>query len=152
MPIFINQVNLKLEFYAEIAEILYYRYEFTVTYNPKYIEDIPYALSMTDYVIEDVQKYLNRNSPQVGYAYNYVVEFQKNGYPHIHGTMFSVSRLSPSSLGNFEKLLGRKYGKSAIYATGHIDKIHHNDHFQGTWQQYIEKEQTPLYFISQFNY
>lgn len=118
----------------------YYIHEFTVTYNPKFIYDIPYALSMTDYVIMDIQKLLDRNANDRDYIYNYTIEYQKNGYPHIHGTFCTPNLLGVTTLFNFEKKLTRQFGKTMIWATGHINKQHHNDHFTGTWQQYLEKD------------
>jgi hypothetical protein len=137
------------EYFVNPMDNQWYRHEITITYNPKYIYDIPYAESMTEHVIQDIQRHIIRQSTSE-FLYNYVVEYQKNGYPHIHATTFTTHLVSPSALGNFEKLLSRKYGKSAIYATGQKDKIHHNDHFDGTWQEYIHKEKIPRYFISEF--
>jgi len=153
MPHFLQQCTkeeLQIFMWDTVNEttLQHFRYEFTVTYNPKYIESIDYANSLTTYVQDDIERYMHRNTTQYDYAFNYVVEYQKNGYPHLHGTMFSLFRFTPQSLNNLEKSLGRKYGKSAVYSTGHIDKIHTNDHFTGTWSEYIEKEQVPRHFIS----
>lgn len=106
---------------------------------------------MTPYVQEDIHKFLLRNS-SFGFLFNYVVEYQSNGYPHLHGTMFTYERIKPQSLLNLEQCLKRKYGKSMIYSTGKNDKVHTNDHFTGTWQQYIHKEQQPKYFGGVFNF
>jgi len=144
MPHFINNVNQE-EFYSELEDV--YRYEITVTYNPKYIDTIEYAETMTDYVHHDLQRFLQRQSTVCDYKYNYVVEHHENGYPHIHGTLYSYLRIKPESLFNLEKSLQRKYGRSSIWATDKTDKIHHNDHFTGTWQEYLHKEGEPKYYL-----
>lgn len=151
MPFFIQQVT-KDDLNIFIEDINPFRYEFTITYNPKYIESIEYALTMTPFIYEDLVRFCNRNQAQGDYAFNYVVEYQSNGYPHIHGTLFVGKRFTPQSVNNLEKAFIRKYGRSDIYSTGQVDKFHKNDHFEGTWQQYIEKEQTPIYFYSEFRY
>lgn len=130
------------------ARLPYFRYEFTVTYNPKWIESVDYAESLTDYVIDDIRRFLRRNCDSNSNLYNYVVEYQKNGMPHIHGTIFNEHRFKSQTLENLEKSLQRKYGKTMIYSTGHIDKIHKNDHFNGSWQEYLSKEATPIFHIN----
>lgn len=123
-----------------------FRYEFTITYNPKYVYSAEYALSMTDYVMKDVYDFCRRRSKRFrgdtydSFYFNYCVEFQKNGYPHIHGTMFTGDHIPPQALANFESKMYRKYGRTDVYATGKVDKMHKNDHFDGTWQEYIRKE------------
>lgn len=130
----------------------YYRYEFTVTYNPKFIYSKEYAETMTHYVIKDVYDMAKRNSKVKRkqeynpFFFNYVVEYMKNGYPHIHGTLFTYLHLMPQTLANWESKFYRKYGKTEIWATGLEDRIHKNDHFNGTWQQYLCKEGIPRYY------
>lgn len=130
----------------------YYRYEFTVTYNPRFIYSIEYAESMTHYVIKDIFDMAKRNSKikrensYNPFFFNYVVEHHENGYPHIHGTLFTYLHLMPQTLANWESKFYRKYGKTQVWATGLVDKVHKNDHFQGTWQEYLRKDNIPRYF------
>lgn len=123
-----------------------FRHEFTITYNPKFIYDIDYADSMTDFVIKDIVSLGKRVSTDKRsgvsnkFYFNYVVERHENGWPHIHGTLFTLDRIKPQTLANWEASFGRKYGRTAVWATGLQDKIHKNDHFEGTWQNYLHKE------------
>lgn len=126
-----------------------YRHEFTVTYNPKFIYDIAYAESMTHHVIMDIFKWtlrqvkVFRKEQWDSFLFNYVVEYQSNGYPHIHGTILTNDVIKPIALANLESLMKRKYGRTEVYATGNRDRVHKNDHFEGTWQQYLCKEGVP---------
>jgi len=136
-----------------------YNYEFTVTYNPQRIHSIDYAKTLTHHVITDVVRFTSRASkPKKGtrvydnidsYYFNYVVEYTKTGWPHIHGTMSTPNVIPPISQDNFEKMCGRKYGKTMLWATGHQDRVHYDNdgECKGTWQEYIKKEGVPKYFL-----
>lgn len=122
----------------------YYRYEITVTMNHKHIHSADYGETLIPHIVNDVFKAGLRMSHHKGwyddFAFNVVKEYQKNGWPHIHGTILTQHPVAPSKLKNTENLMYRKYGKTDIYATGKIDKWHTNDHFEGPWQEYLTKE------------
>lgn len=142
----------KEQFLSQLYVNQPYRYEFTVTYNPKFIDDIEYANTMTDFVIKDVFKLARRHSKVKDMNMHntfwlaYVVEEQSNGYPHIHGLLATTTRIRPSTLFNWEQSFYRKYGRTQVYSTGVIDKQHKNDHFEGTWMEYLEKEKKVNYY------
>ena len=76
---------------------------------------------------------------------NYVKEYQENGNPHLHGTIMTQERITPSLQGSWEQMLKRWYGKSEIWYTGSGNKYHKNDHFEGSWQQYLKKDNPENY-------
>lgn len=131
-----------------------YRHEFTVTYSPRYIPDKEYAHTLTTHVIDDIFHWCIRNNKvQRCRDYNeftfcYVVELQKNGWPHIHGTFCTQHPMRPVSVRNLESSLIRKYGKTDIYATGKVDYYHKEkpDWEGGPWSEYIKKEGKVKYF------
>ena len=138
-----------------------FRLEFTCTFDQRMIYSIDYAMTVIPYVMQDIHKFTMRNSKTRkindqffrfdDYGYNYCIEYQKNGYPHIHGTIFLKKQLKLGSHHNFEAVMRRKYGRAQLWATGKEDRVHNNDHFNGTWQEYIKKESKVSNYIVKFN-
>jgi len=130
-------------FYPYIED--FYRIEFTVTYKSRYMPGIEYANSLNNDVMIRIINFVEANiEGEWGYV-NYVVENQQNGYPHLHGTIFTENIIRPNSVHNLEKALYRLYGSSQLYCTGKRDYHHKNDHFEGGWQDYLHKEKIPVY-------
>lgn len=122
------------------------RYEFTITFNPKWYCSPHDALDECPNVIKAIATKAMHFVAQNDHVYlNYVIEYQKNGMPHIHGTLMTETRLTNVSMHNWEQFLNRYYGKSQIWYTGCQNKLHKNDHFEGNWQQYLVKEQPDKY-------
>lgn len=146
------------DFAFEIASHDLYRYEFTVTFNPKFIFSIDYAHTMLPEVIHDIFQLGCRVSKKKrsdytnSFLFNYTVEYHKNGYPHIHGTLLLQDPLQPVTCQNWQSKFYRKYGKTDVWATGQTDKIHKNDHFEGPWSQYLKKEGQVTYYRYDQNY
>lgn len=140
----------EIEDFTKATKDSFFRYEITVTLNPKYIHSNDYAETMVPHIVNDVFKAGLRMSQHKGwysdFEFNVVKEYQKNGMPHIHGTILTESPILPTKLMNTEQLFKRKYGKTVIWATGHRDHHHINDHFDGTWQEYLRKDDIPKYY------
>jgi len=123
-----------------------HRYELTITFNPKWFSDIldmeKTYLDVIDKIIIKAHSTLELN----GLCYfNYVKEYQSNGFPHMHGTLMFFNRLANSRLTNWEQFFQRLYGKTQIWYTGDKDKIHKNDHFEGPWSKYLLKDNPENY-------
>lgn len=144
----LNRV-VKEEFYGNYIGDHLYRIEFTVTYNPRYMPDIAYADSLNVEVVSRIINFVEQNQQCEGDGafLNYVIERHQNGFPHIHGTIFTENIIRPSSVHNLEKSLYRMYGATQVYCTGKFDKWHKNDHFEGNWQDYLHKEGIPIYIF-----
>lgn len=145
------QISDDKDYYKQIEYM--YKHEFTVTYNRKRIWDIPYAYTMTDFIIQDIESALSRykkreikkGAGEPCTVYNYVVEHHQDGWPHVHGTYYT-SHIQPSvHTSNLEALLSRKYGFSDIYCTGLIDKFHPKSGLK--WSEYIKKEGVVKYYF-----
>lgn len=122
------------------------RYEFTTTFNPKWYCSPQDAADEVPRVIKAIATKAMHFIGQNDHIYlNYVVEYQKNGMPHVHGTLMTEARLTNVSMHNWEQFLNRYYGKSQIWFTGSGNKFHKNDHFEGSWQQYLIKDNPENY-------
>jgi len=123
-----------------------HRYEFTITFNPKFYCDIADMEEQCNHVFTKIAikiyTYLNMNEKAY---FNIVKEYQTNGAPHLHGTFLFNRRMQNSNITNWEQFFTRLYGKSAIYYTGIHNKEHKNDHFKGTWQNYLLKDNPENY-------
>lgn len=123
-----------------------HRYELTITFNPKFYCNIPDMEVECETIYEKIMikifSFLNMD--EMAY-FNIVKEYQKNGAPHIHGTFLFNKRMMNPTLTNWEQFFTRLYGKSTIYYTGKYDKIHKNDHFNGTWTNYLKKDNPENY-------
>lgn len=123
-----------------------HRYEFTITFNPKFycdIADMEDQILLVDEKIR-IKIFSFLNMQEIAY-YNIVKEYQQNGAPHLHGTFLFNKRMTNTNLTNWEQFFTRIYGKSAIYYTGIKNKIHKNDHYNGSWQNYLLKDNPENY-------
>lgn len=124
-----------------------HRYEITITFNPKWYSS---NQDMLDHIPEILKQLRIKScSPLSNFShcyFNYVTEYQKNGAPHVHATLIYDQRLNISHLTNWEQFFKRLYGKTSIFYTGKYDKIHTNDHYVGTWSNYLKKDNPENYF------
>lgn len=116
----------------------YNHYEVTVTMNPKFYT-LEKATRYMKSIASDVMSDFLRLSSGIGFV-QYCVEYQENGMPHIHFNIIIETDIEAISLNNLKSKYTRSYGKTKIYYTGNEDKLHHNDHYHGTWSNYLNKE------------
>lgn len=117
-----------------------YYYEFTVTYAQAFWS-LPTAMRSVPQVIADVLKpaiRTIRDDPIRRLQLNYGIEYQENGYPHIHGHLLTMWELTPDIQKNILQRLCRRFGKSQWYQTGQEDKFHEVSGM--FWSQYIKKD------------
>lgn len=123
-----------------------HRYEITITFNPKWFSNIKdmeiHCKTIIEQLIIKCHSALQMNCSMY---INYVIEYQSNGHPHIHATLMFDTRLVNSRLTNWEQFFQRLYGKTQIWYTGSVDKIHRNDHFTGPWSKYLLKDNPENY-------
>lgn len=135
-----------LEQEAVFMDSIHHKYEITITFNPKFYFDNQdmenHFESIHDRLKIKCYSQLNKNGECY---YNSVKEYQTNGAPHFHGTVLLPSRMANSTITNWEQFFKREYGKTTIYYTGLNNKVHNNDHFNGTWYEYLFKDNPENY-------
>lgn len=115
-----------------------WRYECTVTFDPKYYP-LSLACSRVSHVVGDIVRYMIKEAKPKCWI-DYGVEYHKNHYPHIHFHLHSVGPLDPEHLKTLVARLCKRYGRTQLYQTGHEDYEHDKDGTLIRWSEYIKKE------------
>lgn len=110
----------------------YHRYEYTITFDPRYYTKHSMLWKITS-VIEEIAKAYKSNDH---YYLSYVVEYHKNGSPHIHISVLCAEQILETKHMNLDKKLYRIYGKCMSYYTGLIEY----DHDGRSWGTYLLKD------------
>lgn len=115
-----------------------WRYELTVTYDPKYYP-LSLALTRVSHVVGDVVRFMIKEAKPRCWI-DYGVEYHRNSYPHIHFHLHSVAPLEPEKTKILVARLCKRYGRTQFYQTGHNDFEHEKDGVKVLWSDYIKKE------------
>lgn len=118
-----------------------YYYEVTVTFDQKYWS-LNNSLNSIPQIVADILKPIVKSNFYQKFQIAYVVEYHKNGYPHLHAQIINSQQIDPQDQKNIHQRLCRRYGKSQWYQTGQENKIHFNDKFPDgvLWSEYIKKD------------
>lgn len=134
-------------------------YEITLTFNPKYFPNAEYAYDYIEYYhMKLLYKILPNHNNTLGEILIINTEFHKNGFPHLHGIIYSSYKWANTKIHNVEQFFNREMGRCSIYYTEYKDKYHTTPEMY--WSKYIIKEgknKYQQYFINRkeiyaFNY
>lgn len=118
-------------------------YEVTVTFNQHY-----WTLQATvDYGIRQCIGMLVKKLQQKAgwFEMDYTVEYQKNGYPHLHAQIFTREELHADQQRSISGSLKTRFGRADWYQTGKEDYVHteiskETGEMKGKWSNYIRKD------------
>lgn len=124
----------------------YYVYELTQTFAQSYWtlnRAVDYGIAQ---ILAVIVKYLNYKSDLTYWSLEYVVEYHKSGYPHMHAQLFTREELDPNKQRNLCNQLRNRFGRIDWYQTGREDKIHKKKilpldvEVEMRWSEYIRKD------------
>jgi hypothetical protein len=133
-----------------------HRYEITISLNPKFAPSKSIGYDLIEEALNEIVKLSNKHCfnkndrHHARWMFEYVVEHQKNGMPHLHLTLCLPRKLTTLNQNNWERKFVRMFGISTIYYTGMEDKIHKNDHFEGPWSLYLRKESNVYSYVATY--
>lgn len=121
-----------------------YIYEITITFNRQYFCTQQDAFDHINYIIEKlIFKIADNRYDYNGTMMDYNIEYHQDGWPHVHGTIFSTFRWPNSKIHNVQHFFNREVGRTMIYYTG--QKIKYHEVPQMYWDDYIKKDGTENY-------
>lgn len=121
----------------------YFVYEVTVSFNQSYWSLMKATSSgiymILDLLVKKLQKFGGR------WRIDYVVEYQKNSYPHLHAQIFTEEDIEPDKQRLLYGTLNSRFGRTQWYQTEKHDFYHveinkETGEPKGKWSEYIRKD------------